>query len=1396
MAFEIIEDRAGWERENDIRFVTYHSDGGKFHGVDLPEEWDVEYEPEESFDSEIFQQRTGDLVGVTPSEFTEFAVMMPNKEKNTYEPFSFGQRRYLRQIYDTPGKRVLLKCGRQVEKTLVISTTCVLFNGAPIRAGDVQVGHWLATMSTDENTLTYGQITWVSKHYEKPCIKIKTRQGHELTIALTHPMRLWNKWVEGARLKVGDRLAAVRRCGVFHEQWRPEAGRIEFTAYMIGDGHLGEHYSFTSLPGPKLDEFISIVSGCGGTYSIQKKAKTLAVSVTVNRDGPFRNWMKADGLHDTRSATKFVPYWVWGLSKENTALFLNRLWSTDGHVKKNGSSKYSIEYCSISQHLIKDVQALLWKFGIPSKVRENWPNIYKKRGEKKLAYVLRVETQEGVRRFLSEIGTLGKAENIDVPESGSNNNRDTFPEEVNDLIRQIIESRGDEGRMGRYAEKGKSLRTASLRETLKYPPTMGKVRQYVAFFRSDERYDQSLTDKLEALLSTDLYWDEIVSIEDVGVQTCIDFEVEGTHNFVAEGLITHNSTMLGNKLLSYSCINTALNSLYVSPTNMQAKVFSQDRLKEPIETSPYLKSWTTTKLSDNVFLKKFINRSQVTLRYAYLNADRCRGIPADVICLDEVQDLLTDNIPVIEQCAFHSTLMFNGVPHKGGIFLYSGTPKSLDNTLEKYWTEQSTQNEWVVPCRRHTLSSGTGISSKIYWNILTEDHMGLDSLVCDKCRMPINPADEMAQWVSMNPEIYKTLRGQPFEGYRIPQLMVPWVKYENLLRYQQTYPRGRFYNEVLGLSYDSGTRPLTRQDVIDNCDEELILGPDFLSKIHSFVGHSYPVYAGIDWGCHDEQTRILTSRGFVYFKDLVDDDQVAQWDPTTREMSFVTPKVRTVRDWDQPLLHFKSKNVDMMLTHTHRMRVQSQAGGEWQDWRTESAGDVADRGGHVKFPGSIIWLGKEEEVFTLPGLPVSSGYHGSSNAMFRMDGWLEFLGYYLSEGGLCLRNGKPYCIKLSQRETVNADRVKQIRECFHSNDIPFSEFPNPKTGDVNWTICGKQFWDWVDKNVGRTGDTKRIPRQFLELSSRQLSILFWAMMLGDRLYIDTRTGNYNGSYYSTSKGLCEDFQEICIKLGLRAKLSLHKPASEGRKARWRVMWSRGMDHQFNSPSTRVERVPYNGKVYCCSVPSGYIITERNGCIAYQGNTGEQTYTVISLGAYMGDGKFTIFHVHRYEGRETDPDIQLDDIARLIQAFNIQLVGCDYGGGFHMNDKLTKRFGFQRVVKYQYSQPSTKVVWQDGLKRFLVHRTEVMSDVFNAIKRRDVFRFPNWTQFAQPFAMDMLNIFSEYSEQLRQNVYKKTLNATDDTFHSILLCFLASMLRHPRPDIISPTAATGSHNPDD
>lgn len=480
------------------------------------------------------------------------------------------------------------------------------------------------------------------------------------------------------------------------------------------------------------------------------------------------------------------------------------------------------------------------------------------------------------------------------------------------------------------------------------------------------------------------------------------------------GRQVEKSTLLGNVLLCYLCMVNSYKALYVSPSATQTKVFSVDRIKEPIETSDVLRAFTTNMLSQNIFEKQFVNRSKITLRYAFLNADRTRGIPAWCLALDEIQDILSDNIPVIEQCTSHAPDQFKR-------FIYAGTPKSLDNTIEYYRANLSTQGEWVVPCDRHGGETGR------YWNVLGEKNIENKGLSCEKCHQLINPMHEDAQWAFMT-EFHP--KNAPFESYRIPQLMVPWTKWDDVLLNYSRYPRDKFYNEVLGISYDSGVRPLTAAQLRECCDSQYDMSPEQL-KVYKQMAYGRTVYAGIDWG-----------------------------------------------------------------------------------------------------------------------------------------------------------------------------------------------------------------------------------------------------------------------------------------------------------------------------------------------------------------TGTSAYSVITLGMYI-DNKFRVFYMHRFVGEDIEPDAQIQRIKEIIQEFNVGVIGCDWGFGFALNDQLIRAFGRGRVFKYHYmARTRKKVEWDGKLMKFKVHRTEIMSDVFNAIKRGH-FIFPKWEVFNQPFAQDMLNIFSEYNETLRMIQYSHSPDKPDDSFHSLVYCLLASMLKEPRPDIIAP-----------
>jgi replicative DNA helicase len=49
------------------------------------------------------------------------------------------------------------------------------------------------------------------------------------------------------------------------------------------------------------------------------------------------------------------------------------------------------------------------------------------------------------------------------------------------------------------------------------------------------------SEKLTHLAESDVYWDEVTSITALGVEEVFDASVPGTHNFVANDIIVHNS---------------------------------------------------------------------------------------------------------------------------------------------------------------------------------------------------------------------------------------------------------------------------------------------------------------------------------------------------------------------------------------------------------------------------------------------------------------------------------------------------------------------------------------------------------------------------------------------------------------------------------------------------------------------------------------------------------------------------------------------------------------------------------------------------------------------------------------------------------------------------------------
>lgn len=302
------------------------------------------------------------------------------------------------------------------------------------------------------------------------------------------------------------------------------------------------------------------------------------------------------------------------------------------------------------------------------------------------------------------------------------------------------------------------------------------------------------------------------------------------------GRQVEKTTFLANNLTADSVIIPYNKSLYVSPSHTQTRQFSNEKLKPAIEGSPLIKKYfQDSSVSMQVFEKGFTNGSYIFLRSAFRTADRTRGISARNLALDEIQDFIGSEIPVIMECTSH---------YPDSSILMAGTPKSLDNPIETYW-QQTTQNEWMVPCFNH---------APIYWNFLDEKNIGATEdymkgkltpgPICKKCQKPLDVTK--GRWTSFQKE-------KPIQGYRIPQLMVPWIittldQWMKLLWKRDNYPFGQFYNEVLGISYDNASKPITQDDLIKCCSNKFRMTPEAFTQEQALKNRQHALMGGVDWG--------------------------------------------------------------------------------------------------------------------------------------------------------------------------------------------------------------------------------------------------------------------------------------------------------------------------------------------------------------------------------------------------------------------------------------------------------------------------------------------------------------------------------------------------------------------
>ena len=300
------------------------------------------------------------------------------------------------------------------------------------------------------------------------------------------------------------------------------------------------------------------------------------------------------------------------------------------------------------------------------------------------------------------------------------------------------------------------------------------------------------------------------------------------------GRQVEKSTTFSVHMANYTLLIPFFRGLYFAPLNEQVKMFSEDRLgrlftysQNDIIKNTFIDS--TTK--QNVFNKAFLNGSLLYLRHCFDLGDNIRGISANGVFGDEIQDIDIDALPVIQETQAHALDLGPGIR----LSWFSGTPKTFSNTIQQLW-DRSNQCEWVVRC----LSCGTD-------QIMGVRNITPTRYVCVKCDKELSRFNiaKNARWVKMN-------QGSGDWGFRITQLISPSMPVEDIYKKMNTYTKAKFYNEVLGRSYENAEKPFnhTLLETICNNNHPLFYRAEKeFANSHNFMG--------IDWGRGEKSYTIV-----------------------------------------------------------------------------------------------------------------------------------------------------------------------------------------------------------------------------------------------------------------------------------------------------------------------------------------------------------------------------------------------------------------------------------------------------------------------------------------------------------------------------------------------------------
>ncbi len=383
-------------------------------------------------------------------------------------------------------------------------------------------------------------VAALTHNNRKPVLRLTTASGRRVSVTHNHPLRVMN----------GEGFVVWRKAGALHENDTLVSARFGaneaalgsglsedeavLLGYLVAEGTLGSETSlrFTNGDDEVGREFTSIA-----TWLFDTEVKTYQGNNCTEYVLPGKKLREhvaeRYGLDLVGSAGKSVPSVVRTGGDKIQRAFLSALFEGDGWIDASST----VGLASASEQLARDVQLLLYGLGVPASLYSKYNPAHER------DYWTVTVNPSLAHRFLDEIGFRSQRRAAQVEENFRLSSRSPQFENIPNLgglIRSLRDSFGGDRDFDRIAgdlfADGGAL-----------PCSRNRLVEILDWADSREQKPSASAEvilaHLRELLTAPYTYEAITSIEDAGEQPTFDLMLPETHSFVANGVLSHNTTV-------------------------------------------------------------------------------------------------------------------------------------------------------------------------------------------------------------------------------------------------------------------------------------------------------------------------------------------------------------------------------------------------------------------------------------------------------------------------------------------------------------------------------------------------------------------------------------------------------------------------------------------------------------------------------------------------------------------------------------------------------------------------------------------------------------------------------------------------------------------------------------